>query len=197
MTKHAHEHHDDPGLLRRIKNISAANYVIGATELVAGFLTNSSTLSMAGIHDVGDGKLYSMKHQAAGEQDPERKRRIRRRGAMALMGAALSFGSFEIARDLIDDSHQPSNAAAAIGILAAGANIAAAVTMHGKRHHHDGHDTWRHVAQVDVPGSLVTMIIAPLSVRYPELDIAGTALHMALATRVGMQTLQATQEITS
>lgn len=180
----------DIGLLRKIRSIAAINTVIGAAELVAGVATNSSTLTMAGVHDLSDGGLYEIKHQAAKECDGLRKRRLRRLGASTLIGAALTIGSYEIASAMTED-HQPKPVSALVGIVAAGANIGAAGIMHSKRHSHDAHDTWRHVVGVDVPASMVTLVVTPLSVRYPELDILGATAHMALATRVGLQTLQA------
>ena len=194
MYKKPHQNHDDPGLLRRIRSISAINYTVGAIELGAGLILNSSTLTMAGVHDTADGELYRIKRHAAAEQNPDRKRRLRRRGAIALMSAALAFGSYEIATDLTDENHQPESVAAAVGVVAAGANIAAAFALHGKRHHHDAHDSWRHVTEVDLPGSIVTLVAAPLSVRYPDVDILGASAHMALAVRLGIDTLKQTNE---
>lgn len=180
----------DKGLLRRIRGISWANGAIGITEFAAGIVTNSSTLTMAGVHDASDGVLYTMKHRAACEQDHERKQRLRKRGAMALIGVAALVGGFEITRDLSDPHHQPEHLAADIAIIAAGANIAAAGIMHSRRHDHDAQDSRKHVAGVDLPGSLVTLVITPLSVKYPELDMVGTVAHMTLATAVGVSTLR-------
>lgn len=192
MSKH-HEH-DDPGLLRRIRSVSAMNFIIGGAELAAGMMTNSSTLTMAGVHDVTDGELYRMKRKAAAEKDPARKRTLRRRGAIALMGAAVALGTYELSTDVLLDNHEPERAAAAVGVVAAGANVAAALTLHGKRHHHDAHDSWRHIVGVDLPGSMVTLIAAPLSVRYPAVDAVGAGAHMALAIRVGVSTLRQSNE---
>lgn len=186
--------HDDPGLLRRIRSVSAINYLIGGAELVAGVVTNSSTLTMAGVHDATDGELYRMKRNAALEQDPARKRTLRRRGAIALMGAAVALGAYELGSDAIMDSHKPESAAAAVGVVAAGANIAAALTLHGKRHHHDAHDSWRHITEVDLPGSFITLVAAPLSIKYPFVDAIGAGAHMALAVRVGFDTLRQSNE---
>ncbi len=189
---HSHEHHPhepDHSLLRRIRSISWFNYAIGGAELVAGALTNSSTLTMAGVHDASDGALYNMKHRAAREADPARKLQIRRRGAAALIGVTLGIGSAEIAYDTMHPEHRPEMAAASIAIVAAGVNIAAVGIMHSKRHHHDAHDSWKHIAGVDLPGALITLVVTPLSVKYPELDVAGTAAHMILATAVGATTL--------
>jgi Co/Zn/Cd efflux system component len=186
--------HDDPGLLRRIRNVSAINFLIGTTELAAGVITNSSTLTMAGVHDATDGELYRIKRKAAAEQDPGRKRTLRRRGAIALMGAAVTLGTYELASNAFMDNHKPESAAATVGVVAAGANIAAAFTLHGKRHHHDAHDSWRHITEVDLPGSLVTLIAAPLSIRYPLVDAIGASAHIALAIRVGVDTLRQSNE---
>lgn len=187
-----HHNHDDPGLLRRIRSVSTINFLIGGAELAAGIITNSSTLTMAGVHDTADGELYRIKRKAALEQDPAIKRRLRRRGAIALMGAAVALGAYELASDALQDDHKPESAAAAVGVVAAGANIAAALTLHGKRHHHDAHDSWRHITEVDLPGSLITLVAAPLSIRYPEADIVGAGLHMVLAARVGYSVLSET-----
>lgn len=192
--QHEHHAHDDPKLLRRISCISVINGVIGAAELASGFLTGSSTLTMAGVHDVTDGGLYATKRRAAGEQNPARKRALRRKGAVALMGAALAFGTYQVVSDVIEEDHQPEVAAAYVGLLAAGTNVAAAGLLHSRQHHTDAQDTWRHVMEVDLPGSVVTLIFTPLSVKYPGLDIVGTGLHMALATRLGVQMLHSTNE---
>ncbi len=184
----------DQDVRRRIRGISVINFMIGVTELAAGAMTNSSTLTMAGVHDVADGELYRIKHKAATELDPAHKRRLRRRGAMTLMGVALGMGSYEIASDLAFDNHRPETTAVAVGVLAAGANIAAAVTLHGKRHHHDAGDSWRHIIQADLPSSLVTAMAAPLSVRYPGIDTVGAAIQTVLAVRVGVDTLRLTKE---
>jgi hypothetical protein len=185
----AHNEETDKGLLRRIRGIAWANGAIGTAEFVAGALTNSSTLTMAGVHDVSDGALYNMKHRAACEQDHERKQRLRKRGAMALIGVAMTIGSYEIAHDLTEDHHQPEPVAASIGVLAAGANMAAVGVMYRRRHQHDAHDSWAHIAGVDLPGAFITLVATPLSIKYPEVDIAGTAAHMALAVIVGANTL--------
>lgn len=187
---HTHDHHEsDPSLLRRIRGISWANGAIGAAELVAGTITGSSTLTMAGVHDASDGLLYRMKHRAACEKDHARKQRLRQRGALALIGAAVVIGGYEITQSITDQDHHPAPITAGIGIVAAAANITAACVMHDKRHHHDAQDSWKHVVGVDLPGSLITLTIVPLSVKYPELDVVGTAAHMALATTVGVSTL--------
>lgn len=183
---------DDPGLRQRIRGISAFNFVIGVGELTAGIITNNSTLTMAGVHDVADGELYRIKHRAACEADPARKRRLRRRGAIALMGVAGAIGGYEVANGLVSGDQKPENNVVAVGILAAGANIAAAVTMHGKRHHHDAKDTWRHIIRADLPSSLVTLVTVPLSVRYPGLDTFGAVVQTGLAINVGSSTLRQT-----
>jgi Co/Zn/Cd efflux system component len=185
----SHEH-EDPGLLKRIRNVSAINFLIGGVELTAGLMTNSSTLTMAGVHDASDGELYRIKHKAASEQDPVKKRSLRRRGAIALMGVALAIGSYEIINDLRDDEHEVEPAAAAVAVVAASANAAAAFALHGKRHHHDAHDSWRHVTEVDLPGSFVTLMTVPLSIRYPGMDVLGATAHTALAVRVSLSTLK-------
>lgn len=190
---HNHEAHDDPNLLKRISGISAINAVVGTGELDAGFITGSSTLTMAGIHDIADGGLYATKRIAAEEKDTAHKRTLRRRGAMALVGAAFIFGSYEIASNIAEDNHKPEAAAAYVGVIAAGANIAAASILHGKKHHADAHDSWRHVAHVDLPASAVTLVCAPLAVKYPALDSVGAGIHMLLSARLGKQTFDSTK----
>jgi divalent metal cation (Fe/Co/Zn/Cd) transporter len=187
---HAHDGETDHGLLRRIRGISLANSAIGTVEFIAGIATNSSTLTMAGVHDVSDGALYNMKHQAACEKDHERKQLLRKRGAMALIGVAVTVGGYEITQDVTDPHHQPEAAAAGIAVMAAGANIAAAGVLYRRRHQHEAHDSWKHVAGVDLPGSFITLVATPLSVKYPEVDIVGTAAHMGLAIAVGASTLR-------
>ena len=190
MHEHA-ERHDpaDPGLLNRIRGIAALNAIIGAAEFTAGIVTNSSTLTMAGVHDATDGGLYELKFRAASECDHTRKQKLRRIGAGALIGATLTIGSYEIAKSTIDD-HRPEPIAAWVGVVAAGANLAAAGVMHSKRSLHDSHDTWRHIVGVDMPASLVTLVVTPLSVKYPGLDVIGASAHMLMATTVGVQTLR-------
>ncbi len=187
---HTHDGDTDPGLLRRIRGISWANGFIGAAEVTAGIFTNSSTLTIAGVHDASDSVLYKLKHKAACEQNPERKQRLRKYGAMSLIGAAVVIGGYEITQDLTDPHHQPEMAAIGIAIAAAAANITAAGIMHSKRHDHDAQDSWKHVAGVDLPGAFITLAVTPLSVKYPELDIVGTAAHMGLAIAVGSNTLR-------
>lgn len=199
---HEHDHpephpHDDPSLLRRISGISFLNVLIGTAEIAAGLATNSATLTMAGMHDETDGGLFAVKRIAAGETDPHRKLRLRRWAAGLLMTASVLFGGYEVASNMTDQEHSPEPAAAFIGVVAASANVAAAFTMHGKRHHDDAHDTWRHVVEVDLPGSLITMVVTPLSVKYPGLDTVGAALHTGLALRVGSQTLSQTNGSTT
>ncbi len=194
---HDHNHHneiahDDPGLLRRISGISGLNFIIGAVEIAAGLATNSATITMAGTHDEADGGLYAVKRLAAGEKDPQRKLRLRRWGAGLLMTASVLFGGYEITSNLTEDDHRPDPAAAWIGVLAASANVAATAVLHSKKDHDDARDSWRHVVEVDLPGSLITMVVTPLSVKYPGLDTVGAALHTGLALRVGSQTLSQT-----
>jgi Co/Zn/Cd efflux system component len=184
--------HDDPSLLKRISGISVLNFLIGTFEIAAGIATNSATITMAGVHDEADGGLYAIKRRAAGETDPERKLRLRRWGAGLLMTASVIFGGYEVASNIADEDHRPDPAAAWVGVIAATANVAATATLHSKKHHHDAHDSWRHVVEVDLPGSLMTMAITPLSVKYPGLDTVGAIVHTGLAVRVGKQTFSQT-----
>jgi divalent metal cation (Fe/Co/Zn/Cd) transporter len=186
---HGYEHESkDTELLNTISGISIANIAIGAAELTAGTLTHSATLTMAGMHDISDGGLYFLKRKAAGESDPIKKRRLRRIGAGALMFVSLGLGAHEIHSHADGDSPKPDLAAGVVGVTAAAANIAAAVTMHNKRHNHNGKDTWRHIAYVDLPSAGVTLVATPLSVKYPGVDIAGSVAIMGLACSVGLST---------
>ena len=186
---HGHEHESkDTELLNTISCISIANIAIGAAELTAGTLTHSATLTMAGMHDMSDGGLYFLKRKAAGETDPIKKRRLRRIGAGALMFVSLGLGAHEIQSHVDGDSPTPDLAAGVVGVAAAAANIAAAVTMHNKRHNHDGKDTWKHIAYVDLPSAGVTLVATPLSVKYPGVDLAGSVAIMGLACSVGLST---------
>ncbi len=188
---HGESHEHDPGLLRRVSGISIANLLIGLAELSAGAVTHSSTLSMAGMHDISDAGLYFMKRRAITETDPARRRKIRRFGAAALISLTSAFGVAEIVDHATSDK-APDAAATAAGLLAAGANVTAAVSLHSRRNHEHAHDTWAHVATVDVPAALVTVVAVPLSVRYPGVDIAGTAAIMGLAAKAGVDTYRDT-----
>ena len=186
---HSHEHDkQDTKLLKTISGISLANLAIGTAELTAGSLTHSATLTMAGMHDISDSGLYFLKRKAAGESDPVKKRRIRRLGASALMLVSLGLGAHEIKNHVDGDSPNPDVAAGVVGVSAAAANIAAAVSMHKKRHDHNGKDTWKHIAFVDLPSAGVTLVATPLSVRYPSVDLAGSVAIMGLACSVGLST---------
>jgi divalent metal cation (Fe/Co/Zn/Cd) transporter len=190
-----HEHETkDTQLLKTISGISIANLAIGTAELTAGTLTHSATLTMAGMHDMSDGGLYFLKRRAAVESDPAKKRRLRRIGASALMFVSLGLGAHEIHSHVDGDSPKPDLAAGIVGVTAAAANIAAAVTMHGKRHNHDGKDTWKHIAYVDLPSAGVTLIATPLSVKYPGVDLAGSLAIMGMACSVGVSTWKDSSE---
>ena len=196
MSDHEHKTNNRE-LISTISGISIANIAIGAAELTAGTLTHSATLTMAGMHDMSDGGLYFLKRKAAGESDPIKKRRLRRIGAGALMFVSLGLGAHEIQSHVDGDSPKPDLAAGVVGVTAAVANIAAAVTMHSKRHNHDGKDTWKHIAYVDLPSAGVTLVATPLSVKYPGVDLAGSVAIMGLACSVGLSTWKdsATQEV--
>jgi Co/Zn/Cd efflux system component len=182
--------HHDLSLLNRIKGISAANYVIGIAEVAGGLMTNSSTLTMAGMHDIGDGALYKTKHSAAIEQEPGKKRSLRLRAAGALIGLTALFGTYEIATHYANEDKEPVSAAIPIALAATSLNLGAATLMHGKKHDHDGKDTWRHVAHVDAPSSLITLVAVPLSLKFPDVDVAGAAAHISLAAFTGLRTVQ-------
>ncbi len=194
---HAHDHHDDESshadnhhLLRRIRGISVINGVVGATELVAGYMTNSSTLTMAGVHDLSDAPLYNMKHQAIREKDHARRQSLRKRGAIALMGVAFTIGGIEIARDIIEEDHQPEMSALMfVGLGAAAINAAAALTLHSHHDNEDAHDARGHV-MYDLRSSGVTVLCTLASIKFPEADIAGTLAHMGFAAHAGHEALK-------
>lgn len=193
MPHNHHEHdkrrHDDPKLLKRISGVSLLNGLIGSVELAAGFWGGNSTVTQGGLHDLADAGLFGIKRWAAGELDPARKRAIRRAGALALAGTAFVFGGYQIAGDLTEQDHEPEVAATAVGIIAAGTNLVSLGIMRGKKSHCDAKDTMRHIVEVDLPGSAVTIVLGGLALRYPAADYAGTVIHMALAARVGQQTI--------
>jgi divalent metal cation (Fe/Co/Zn/Cd) transporter len=181
------------GLLARIRGISIANYIIGTGEAVAGLLIGNATLTTAAIHDVSDGLLYSVKHSAAKEKDPVKKIKKRRIGAWSLVGVAGALGGAEIIHSLAENV-QASPVAVGVAAVALVANGVAALVMHDRRHKADARDTWRHVAQADLPGALVTLgaTTAMAATGNPMFDTAGAIINTGLAINVGLRTLRET-----
>lgn len=201
----SHEHHHDHShsheylpetsskLSGALRVIARLNKYSGNTQLIAGVLLQSATVTMGGVHDRVDHSLYKIKADAADALDEEVERKLRRKGAKKMMTFAGALFAAEAVHYAVNPQHEPSFYSIPVAAGAFALNSISAALLFPHRHNKRAKDGIRHALMTDVPSSAITLTCAALAQKNPAFDVIGAGFHTGVSVAIASKTMSETK----